>query len=94
MTKRLEEEREAPVAWIDVIDEANAGADLAPLYAPMVDPVYGRVDNILQIHSLHPEGMRTHWDLYREVMTGTPTLPKVDREMIALVVSVINSCHY
>jgi uncharacterized peroxidase-related enzyme len=28
------------------------------------------------------------------VMTGTPTLRKVEREMIALVVSVINDCHY
>jgi alkylhydroperoxidase family enzyme len=82
------------VAWIEVIDERDAGTLLAGLYTPMVDPDYGRVDTILQIHSLHPEGMRAHWDLYREVMTGTPTLPKVDREMIALVVSVINGCHY
>lgn len=82
------------MAWIDVIDERRADERLAELYAPMVDPAYGRVDNILQIHSLHPEGMRTHWELYREVMTGTPTLRKVDREMIALVVSVINDCHY
>jgi alkylhydroperoxidase family enzyme len=82
------------VAWIDVIDEGHAEGTLAGLYDNMVDPSYGRVDNILQIHSLHPEGLRTHWDLYREVMTGTPTLPKVDREMIALVVSAINGCHY
>jgi alkylhydroperoxidase family enzyme len=82
------------VAWIEVIDERDADARLADLYVSMSDPAYGRVDNILQIHSLHPEGMRTHWDLYREVMTGTPTLPKADREMIALVVSVINGCHY
>jgi alkylhydroperoxidase family enzyme len=82
------------VAWIEVIDERNAGGRLADLYAPMADPAYSGVDNILQIHSLHPEGMRTHWELYREVMTGTPTLRKVDREMIALVVSVINDCHY
>jgi alkylhydroperoxidase family enzyme len=83
-----------PVAWIEVIHERDAGARLADLYALMVDPAYGRVDRILQIHSLHPEGMRTHWDLYREVMTGTRTCPKVDREMIALVVSVINGCDY
>jgi alkylhydroperoxidase family enzyme len=82
------------MAWIEVIDEQDAGARLAELYAPMVDPAYGRVDNVLRIHSLHPEGMRAHWELYREVMAGTPTLPKVDREMVALVVSVINSCHY
>jgi alkylhydroperoxidase family enzyme len=82
------------MAWIEVVDEREASARLPDLYGPMADPVYGRVDNILQIHSLHPEGMRAHWSLYREVMTGTPTLPKVDRELIALVVSAINDCHY
>jgi alkylhydroperoxidase family enzyme len=60
----------------------------------VVDPEYGRVDNILRIHSLHPGGLRTHYELYREAMTGTRTLRKAEREMIALVVSVINGCHY
>ena len=77
-----------------MVDEPDATGRLRELYARMVDPEYGRVDNILRIHSLHPEGLRTHYELYREVMTGTKTLRKVDREMIALVVSVINECHY
>ncbi len=82
------------MAWIKVIDDKSADEQLAEIYARMVDPTYGRVDNIMQIHSLHPKGMRAHWDLYREVMTGTRTLPKVDRELVALVVSLINDCHY
>jgi AhpD family alkylhydroperoxidase len=28
------------------------------------------------------------------VMRGTKTLSKADREMIALVVSLLNNCHY
>ncbi|HZA27617.1 MAG TPA: carboxymuconolactone decarboxylase family protein [Actinomycetota bacterium] len=82
------------MAWIRTIDEKSADERLAELYERMVDPAYGRVDNIMQIHSLHPEGMQTHWDLYRSVMAGTPTLPKVDRELVALVVSLVNDCHY
>ena len=82
------------MAWIEIVDEPEASGRLSELYAGMVDPDYGRVDTILRIHSLHPEGLRTHHELYREVMTGTQTLRKVDREMIALVVSVINECHY
>jgi alkylhydroperoxidase family enzyme len=82
------------VAWIKVKDEKSADLQLAEMYERIVDPAYGRVDNIMQIHSLHPEGMRVHWELYREVMTGTRTLPKVDREMVALVVSLLNDCHY
>lgn len=82
------------MAWIEIVDEPEAAGRLGELYETMVDPEYGRVDTILMIHSLHPEGLRTHHELYREVMTGTPTLQKVEREMIALVVSVINECHY
>lgn len=82
------------MAWIKVVDDKSAGEQLAETYGGMVDPAYGRVDNIMQIHSLHPEGMQAHWNLYREVMTGTRTLPKVDRELVALVVSLVNDCHY
>jgi AhpD family alkylhydroperoxidase len=32
--------------------------------------------------------------LYRAVMTSTATLLKVEREIIALVVSGLNGCHY
>lgn len=82
------------MAWIEMVEEPKAIGALGELYGRTADPEYGRVDNILRIHSLHPEGLRTHYELYREAMTGTQTLRKVEREMIALVVSVINDCHY
>ncbi len=49
---------------------------------------------LLRAHSLHPAGLAAHWALYRAVMRGTKSLPKADREMIALVVSARNGCHY
>lgn len=82
------------MAWIDVIDEQQAEGELADLYADLADPQFGRVDRIMSIHSLHPGGMRAHHGMYREVMTGTKTLRKVEREMIAIVVSAANDCHY
>ncbi len=82
------------MAWIRTLDEKHASGTLARLYATMKDPRAGRVDNILTIHSLHPEGLAAHFTLYQAVMRGTPTLPQVDREMIALVTSRINKCHY
>ena len=82
------------MAWIEVIDEDDAEGELADLYRQMIDPKFRRVDRIMTIHSLHPGGLKTHHDLYQEVMTGTKTLRKVDREMIALVVSTVNDCHY
>lgn len=45
------------------------------------------VANILKVHSLHPEVMKAHLDLYREVMFGPSGLTRTQREMIAVVVS-------
>ncbi len=85
--------------WIDEVepeelDDAAARAELERLNALGRDPVSGEVDNILKIHSLHPEGMAAHLELYRTAMAGTKTLRKVNREMIALTVSQLNACHY
>ncbi|MFT5048789.1 MAG: alkylhydroperoxidase family enzyme [Chlamydiales bacterium] len=83
------------MAWIDIIKEGSAEAGpLADLHARSVDPVSGRVDDILRVHSLHPEGWSAHLALYGAVMGGTPGLRKVERELIALVVSRQNGCHY
>jgi alkylhydroperoxidase family enzyme len=82
------------MAWIEMVPEDAAEGDLAELYEATRDPQFGRVDNIMAIHSLHPAGLRAHHELYREVMSGTKTLRKVEREMIALVTSLANSCHY
>ena len=60
----------------------------------VLDKGYGRVDNIMAIHSLNPTALAAHNALYTSAMTGTATLRKVEREMIALVVSLENHCHY
>ena len=82
------------MAWIATVEEDLARDELAELYAAARDPEFGRVDNVLAIHSLHPAGLRGHLELYRAVMRGTATLPKLERELIALIVSRLNGCHY
>lgn len=82
------------MAWIEVIDEEEADRELADLYDEVRDPRTGQLDHIMSIHSLHPGGLEAHFALYHAVMSGTRSLPKVERELIALVVSRINSCHY
>ena len=72
--------------------EADDG--LSAQYDAVVDPGYGKVDNIMAIHSLNPSGLAAHNALYRSAMTGTATLRKVERELIAFVVSTENECHY
>ena len=82
------------MTWIDTISPDDADERLAALYAAVLDPHSGRLDNIMRVHSLHPAGLEAHYRLYEAVMAGTRTLRKVDREWIALVASSINDCHY
>lgn len=82
------------MAWIKMIEEAEAEGRLKEMYDRMIDPRVGRVDNILKIHSLFPETLQNHYDLYKTVMYGKHGLSRVEREMIAVVVSVVNRCHY
>jgi alkylhydroperoxidase family enzyme len=51
-------------------------------------------DNILQVHSVHPAIMRHHFELYVELMQRPGPLTRCQREMVAVVVSQINGCHY
>ncbi|NQV14003.1 peroxidase [bacterium] len=51
-------------------------------------------DNILQVHSVHGKIMKQHHALYRELMYGKSPLTRIQREMIAVVVSAENECHY
>ena len=59
-----------------------------------VDDRVSDLDNIIQIHGVHSKTMRHHYDLYRELMYGPGFLTRIQREMIAVVVSAENSCHY
>jgi alkylhydroperoxidase family enzyme len=82
------------VSWIESIPESEAGPELRALYERARDPAAGVVDEVLRVHSLHPFGLAAHLALYQAVMRGTKTLPKVERELVAFVVSSINACHY
>ncbi len=83
------------MAWIETIpDEEWVGGPLEGLYAKVVDRGYGRVDNIMVIHSLNPKALAAHVGVYGSAMSGTKSLRKVERELVAMVVSQVNSCHY
>ena len=85
-------------AWLRVIPESEAEGELLALYdelyAPYPGEPRGQLDNILQVHSLDPGSLRAHLALYRNAMTGSATLPKVERELIGVVVSGLNGCLY
>jgi len=81
------------MAWIDTINERDADGSLKDQYAKLKDSRSG-IDNILKIHSLNPESLDTHVRLYKTIMYGKSPISRVDREMIAVLVSSINQCHY
>ena len=82
------------MSWIKTIDPDDAPEPLRDLYEEVRDPHSGQLDNIMRVHSRHPDGLRAHFDLYSAVMRGTASFRKVEREMVALVVSVENECGY
>ena len=75
-----------------VQDEAAEGL-LAKLYRRYRGE-QGVVDNILRVHSLNPRSMQDHVQLYTHLMRGPSPLTRVQREMLALVVSTENDCFY
>jgi len=84
------------MAWIKRVPDNQwpETPGLAEQYESVVDANYGLVDEIMAIHSLNPAGLAAHNALYTSAMSGTKTLRKVERELIALVVSLENHCHY
>jgi len=81
------------VAWIDEILPGDAEGDLAEMYGRMAEPD-GSVDHILRIHGIHPRCLQDHYELYITTMKRASPLSRVRREMVAVVVSAINECHY
>lgn len=81
------------MAWIKVIKENEADGSLKDFYDAHKTPD-GEVDNILKIHSLNPPSLDGHYQFYHTLMFGKSQLSRVQREMMAVVVSVANKCHY
>lgn len=54
----------------------------------------GRISNIVSIQSLNPRVLGASMKLYGAMMHGPSSLSRVEREMIAVVVSRHNDCFY
>lgn len=81
------------MSWIDVVDEDEADDRLAEVYEQIAG-ARGKVSNIMRVHSLKPEAMDTHMELYKAVMFGKSGLSREEREVVATAVSVANGCPY
>jgi len=81
------------MSWIEEVDVSEAEGKLAEMYAALIKQ-RGKVSNILKVHSLNPEAMGDHLDLYMTLMFGKSGLSRAEREAIAVVVSANNDCEY
>jgi uncharacterized peroxidase-related enzyme len=63
-------------------------------YFAKCDEKLGFVPNVLRAYSFNQEKLRGFMGMYNELMLGPSGLSKLEREMIAVVVSSINHCFY
>ena len=81
------------MAYIPYISQEDASPELRALFDRYREPD-GEIDNILRVHGLNPQSLSGHVGLYQTLMRGRSDLTCTQREMIAVVVSAINECHY
>ncbi len=81
------------MAWIRRVTPDEATGVLEEEYEEALRRA-GRVSQVLQISSLHPELLRAWVELYKRLMFGPSPLSRVERELVAVVVSAENGCRY
>jgi len=79
--------------YIQVIPYSDAEGPLKNIYDHIIS-TRGKLAEVHKIQSLNPESITRHMDLYMTVMFGSSPLKRVQREMIAVVVSKANACEY
>jgi uncharacterized peroxidase-related enzyme len=82
------------MSWIDTVTKERAEERLRELYE-RVAGLGGKVDNVLQVHSLRPHTLEAHMALYKSVLHQSGNkLPKWLLETIGVYVSLLNGCTY
>ena len=82
------------MAWIQTVDAADATGIVKEEYDAALARA-GQLYNIVKLFSARPKSMRAFVELYKVVMHDPDSpLSRMQREMIATVVSKVNECHY
>lgn len=82
------------MAWIRIVEPDAARGTLRRVYDAAARRA-GKVFQILRLQSLRPRTLAASTRLYLAVMhSGESGLSRAQREMIAVVVSRANRCHY
>jgi uncharacterized peroxidase-related enzyme len=81
------------ISALGIGDPAALDADLRAIYDKCVEKL-GFVPNVFHAYSLRPAKLRNFIAMYNELMLGPSGLSKLEREMVAVVVSSANRCYY
>ena len=81
------------ISALPVPEPKQLGDDIQAVYAKCVEKL-GFVPNVLRAYSFHQQKLRNFMTTYNELMLGDSKLSKLEREMIAVVVSSANRCYY
>jgi len=81
------------VAHLRLIEVEEATGELRLEYDAAIGRA-GKVFNIVKAMSLNPAVLNAAMGLYRAIMFGPSELSRADRELLAVVVSNANDCHY
>lgn len=80
--------------WIHTIPPEKAEGLLRQIYDAAIRRA-GKVYNVVRLQSLRPKVLDASIRLYLELMHSREgALTRAQREMIAVVVSATNGCHY
>jgi uncharacterized peroxidase-related enzyme len=81
------------VMTLPVPDASDLEGDLQAYFDKCQEKL-GLVPNVLRAYSLRPDKLRAFIQMYNDLMLGDSGLSKLEREMIAVVVSSANRCYY
>ncbi len=81
------------ISVLGVPDPAELDDDLKIIWAKCVEKL-GFVPNVFSTYSLKPQRLRNFMAMYNDIMLSKSGLSKLEREMIAVVVSSANRCYY
>lgn len=81
------------ISSLGVPDPQTLDPDLQEVFGKCIDKL-GLVPNVLSAYSLRPNKLRNFMAMYNELMLAPSGLSKLEREMVAVVVSSANHCYY
>ena len=81
------------LCWLHLPPDEDAPDEVKELWAKPLEKL-GFVPNVLRVYAIRPRHLQLWNAFYDELMRGESGLTKAQREMIAVVVSTANRCHY